>query len=393
MPHTLARRFRSSFLTAVVVSLAGCGSTSDGAVFTSGGHTGTGGSAGSGGSGGGILGDDDGGGSGGGGDLTDGGACAATSTKGQLTPLDLMIMLDQSGSMKETPTGTISKWSAVVQGLSAFVNDPAASGIGVGLQYFGQPKAGGGGGFGGSKDSCNVADYATASVPIADLPGNAGAITTSLGQHGPSTSTPSAVALQGVLQYAGQWQTSHPDHTVAVIFATDGDPTECPPFDNGTMGNIAATAANANPSIKTYVIGMAGATTGNLDAWAAAGGTGQSYDASDPSKFVSALNAIRGTALTCEYQIPAPEAGTLDYGLVNVQFTANGNASTVLQVSDASACDPTAGGWYYDDPNAPKHIELCPVTCTTVKAAGADTSANAEVDVLLGCATQTGGVH
>jgi hypothetical protein len=174
-----------------------------------------------------------------------------------------------------------------------------------------------------------------------------------------------------------------------VVFATDGDPTECSPQDPAAIAQFAAHGLTGSPSIKTYVIGMQGATTANLDQWAAAGGTTAAYDASDPSKFITALNAIRGAALACEYLVPVPAEGELDFGLVNVDFKANGETTALVQVPNAASCDPQAGGWYYDDPQAPKHIEICGATCEAFKAASQVPGADPEVDVLLGCKTVT----
>jgi hypothetical protein len=62
--------------------------------------------------------------------------CATTTQKATLAPLDLYFMLDTSGSMDDLVAAGQSKWSAVVTAMTAFVNDPASAGIGVGLQYF-----------------------------------------------------------------------------------------------------------------------------------------------------------------------------------------------------------------------------------------------------------------
>src|SRR5262245_20350540 len=62
-----------------------------------------------------------------------GGACAATSSKGKLAPLDIYIMLDQSGSMSDpVPGGT--KWTAITAALNTFLQAPASAGISVGIQ-------------------------------------------------------------------------------------------------------------------------------------------------------------------------------------------------------------------------------------------------------------------
>ena len=87
------------------------------------------------GGGGGTFGDD----AGGGGDAS----CAAESSKAKQQPLDIYIMLDQSGSMTEMVAGGGTKWTAVSTALKTFVGQPSLAGVGVGLQYFGLPPSGG----------------------------------------------------------------------------------------------------------------------------------------------------------------------------------------------------------------------------------------------------------
>ena len=50
----------------------------------------------------------------------------------------------------------------------------------------------------------------------------------------------------------------------------------------------------------------------------------------------------------------------------------------------AAECDPTNGGWYYDDPVLPKTVTLCPASCNTVTA---DVTGQVNIDV--GCKTLT----
>jgi hypothetical protein len=77
------------------------------------------------------------------GDPVDGGlrdaglnACANSSQRGRVQPLDMTMMLDSSGSMwLRTQSGEF-KWNAVKGALTSFLNDPASSGMGIGLQYF-----------------------------------------------------------------------------------------------------------------------------------------------------------------------------------------------------------------------------------------------------------------
>jgi len=100
-----------------------------------------------------------------------------------------------------------------------------------------------------------------------------------------------------------------------------------------------------------------------------------------------ATKIIQGSqALTCEWMIPPPPAGqSLDPGKVNVDFVDSnaGTDKTIYHVNDASACDPTLGGWYYDDNTQPHSIKACPATCNEVQAVTLG-----KINVVFGCATQ-----
>jgi hypothetical protein len=139
-------RLGAPLVVGVIGLFAGC-SASDGASgFEGGGATSSGGSAnasgtgasgGSGGSGnsgnGASGGFDTDSGTGGGGGI--GETCAGDLQKGELIPLDMYVMMDISGSMLATASG-VTKWDAVKQATTAFLNDPQSEGIGVGIQYF-----------------------------------------------------------------------------------------------------------------------------------------------------------------------------------------------------------------------------------------------------------------
>jgi hypothetical protein len=245
-------------------------------------------------------------------------------------------------------------------------------------------------------DTCVASEYATPAVPIASLPGAAGAITTSLNQHGPNGLTPTSGALQGAVDEAKTYATANAGHTVVVVLATDGLPTECDQ-NIANISGIAAAAAGGSPAVKTFVIGVftsteAATAQANLDQIAAGGGTGKSFiintSQNVEQQFLAALNQIRGSALPCEYTLPIPESGTPDYGKVNVEYTAgNGTKSVIPYVKAAGNCGPQ-GGWYYDaDPangGKPTKVEMCPATCAMLKS-----DPKGRIDVLQGCSTVT----
>jgi hypothetical protein len=337
-------------------------------------------------------------------------ACAGQSFNGQRQPLDLYVMLDRSGSMKEYPAGEQSnKWQSVTAALSSFVQQPL-EGTSVGLQYFGVPAAScgsttctrssdcdacGGTCQAGScrpnyqrgADSCSAADYAKPEVDIGPLTKTAPLITASMARQDPSTGTPTSAALQGAVDHARAWASAaqNAGHAVLVVLATDGDPTECD-TDLDHINAIAAGGLSASPSVRTFVIGV-GVLKENLDGIAKAGGSGAAYIVSTGSsvtdQFLKALNDIRGKTVGCSYAIPAPPAGQkLDFGLVNVEYQPGGGGAKVTlgKTANAGSCGASTHAWYYDDAAAPRSIVLCPSTCSTVEA-----DATASVKIVLGC--------
>jgi hypothetical protein len=342
-----------------------------------------------------------------------GGSCASNKTKAMAKPLDMYIMLDQSGSMSDAvPGGT--KWSAVTQGISNFVNLPGAAGLGVGLGYFGVPAGGGscpsscdpshpcgtgcgpcflhmclGGGSG--SDSCNASDYAIPAIEISTLPGpnnmQADAITMSMSAHGPSTSTPTGPALQGAIDHAKSWAMTNPSHVVIAVLATDGDPSECNPQDIPSISGIAQAGVTGTPSILTFVIGV-GNSTANLNAIAMGGGTTSAFiidtSMNVTQQFLDALNQIRGASLGCVYQIPMPGGMKPDFNKVNVEYTPGGSnmSETIPNVQDLADCPPNMDAWYYDDNANPTEIIMCPFTCQKLSA-----DSTGEVDIAIGCKT------
>lgn len=89
------------------------------------------------------------------------------------------------------------------------------------------------------------------------------------------------------------------------------------------------------------------------------------------------------TTLGCEFAIPVPKnGGTVDPTKVVVNYTPGGQTtpSPLQQVTDASKCGSIPNAWYYDDNNNPKKILFCKSLCDT---AGADTGG--KLEIALGC--------
>jgi hypothetical protein len=98
-----------------------------------------------------------------------------------------------------------------------------------------------------------------------------------------------------------------------------------------------------------------------------------------------AKNVI-STALACDFAVPPPPDGqAIDFAKVNVQFTPGGSPPPVeyLNIPGGSAACGSRDGWYYDDPQKPSKIILCPTSCGSVR-----TNPHGKIDVLFGCATK-----
>jgi Mg-chelatase subunit ChlD len=300
--------------------------------------------------------------------LDDASVCSGTEAQASLIPLDMIVLLDRSGSMSGT------KWDTVTVALEAFFQDPASAGIGAGLVYFPNDMA----------DDCVYSDYANLDVPIGTLPGNASALVTSIDNNGPTGATPTYGALKGALFAATSYQDAHPNHKVILVIATDGDPTECSITDSTQIANLASAAYNYN-GVQTYAIAVPGSTLSNLDKIAAAGGTTKAYDVTnDIMQFSAKMAEIRSSALSCELAIPPPPMGeTLDPAKVNVVYTPGNMTApkTLPNVLSQAQCG-TKSAWYYDNNTTPTKIILCPAACQKVQA---DSTAN--ISVKFGCKT------
>lgn len=252
--------------------------------------------------------------------------------------------------------------------------------------------------------SCDVIDYATPAVPIAELPGNQTAFVDSLMNAQTTGLTPTPPAIDGAISRASAHAMENDTRRAIVVLATDGLPTDCVPagvttVDEAvqTVADIAAAGLARTPSIRTYVIGVfspeeTAIAQGNLDIMASAGGSERAFivDSSGDvaMQFVTALNEIRAGTLQCELKVPeAPVNQTLRYDRVNIELTAGTETQNLLYVENEAGCTSAELGWFYDvDPASgatPTTIRICPDSCTELQGLGSE----ATLEIRLGCAT------
>jgi hypothetical protein len=249
------------------------------------------------------------------------------------------------------------------------------------------------------ESSCTPAAYETPAVPVVQLP-NPGQrlVARAFARRGPSGSTPMHPAVQGALTSLRKYLAAHPGQKGALVLATDGGPAGCVP--QNTIANVATLLRDAQmdaTSISTYVVGVATDDAMERKALAdlaTAGGTGMPFIISATEilsqRFLETLNQIRGQALPCEFAIPKPTTGAIDFLKVNVHLQGTAAQEDILYTGSAARCDATRGGWYYDvDPSAnppgtPTRVIACPATCAKLKM-----QPDATVDLRFGCATRT----
>jgi hypothetical protein len=306
--------------------------------------------------------------------------CSATRATAKPLPVDILVLLDRSGSMTFGVPGlfadggflAVSRWDSMKQALSNFVTSPAAAGLEVGLAVF--PAVG--------FDECSVTDYAKPVVAIDALPGVANTFIAAMNATFPDGATPTLPAMQGAIEYARQRETTLGRRT-AIALATDGEPNDC----NSSVQTVSQAASMAAADgIFTFVIGV-GSSMQSFSTIAMAGGTQTAYNVehATPDELAMAFKGIQMQAarLACTFMVPPPPPGEmLDPFKVNVTFTPTANPGQSFGISivpGRNDCGPM-GGWYFDDLTAPTKLTLCDASCQKVNGAG-----EGALSLLFGC--------
>lgn len=341
-------------------------------------------------------------------------ACAATRLDAKSIPVDLYIALDRSGSMNlpqslpvtdQTPGGgdcnvgdpTVSRWCYALNALDGLFEAAANDDVGVALQFF--PT----GGCTGSQNPfvyaccdsgscCSGADDSVPAVALGDLPEHHAALVDALNAEIPwGDRTPIEAALRGLATYTAAAR--RPDRQMVGLLITDGAPEGCASNKN-TLAAIVKTHREAT-GIKTYLVGMQGADFTTLEAIASAGGAAPHDDycaggaaschyysvgGGTPAAFTAALARIQSEALGCKLAMPVADEGIINPNDVALEILpANGTTKTLVERVDGAAACTAAGGFFYDDPESPSVIELCPDSCAKLAGDGAG------VEVVVGC--------
>lgn len=94
---------------------------------------------------------------------------------------------------------------------------------------------------------------------------------------------------------------------------------------------------------------------------------------------------VADVPLACEWTIPDPPEGQVfDKGKVNVEFVdGDGEAHLIGHVDSADQCDQIEHGWYYDDNQSPTTIYVCEQTCEWIRG-----DLEASIAIKFGCTTE-----
>jgi hypothetical protein len=270
--------------------------------------------------------------------------CGTQTSSASQQPADVLLVFDRSGSMNysttsdsncRTGSSCTQRWSALKTGVTATL-DSTSGEINWGLKLFASESGG----------ACGVTDGVEVPIGANSVPTIEATITSA----SPGNNTPTAQAIRKATAYL---KTLTDPNTKYILLSTDGEPN-C-----GAGGNSATNVPDTIAAIKeakdagfmVYVIGI-GPSVGNLDNFAAAGGTNKYFPASSPDELTAAFATISKAVVSCTFALaktpPDPNnvAVYLDTNLVG-QDSANGwsfGANSTTIVLNGSTCDKVTSG-------------------------------------------------
>lgn len=334
--------------------------------------------------------------------------CGVMKLEAMPVPVNLLLVIDKSGSMTDKPEGFgLDKWAAMKEALGAALSGAPPT-VRFGLLLYPNAVAqtipldcdG---------DLCCAVPDASDAVRVSVGPDQVGPIGDALSNASPGGGTPTAAALARALSYFTEGEGLTLEGGRYVLLATDGGPNcndqlscdadQCTPNldgaeqcqganccagagefcldDGGVTEQIEALRA---AGIATFVVGIPGTEsyTQYLDAFARAGGVPRQgaehdYYAVSAASGVSGLTSVLKTITTellhsCEIELAQPPA---QISLVNVAVDCE-----VLHK------DGQESGWDFDDINAPTRVVIRGAACDDLQASGAR-----RIDIVYGCTT------
>jgi len=340
--------------------------------------------------------------------------CGAQAVEAQFYPVNILLVMDKSGSMANVPPGyPASKWDALKTALQAALTG-VQDRVSFGLQVFpttatDEPIA-----YDCGARCCEMPAHAAMNVPIQPGPAGVPAILDALQSSGPAGATPTARALQRAYDYFSVTPIRDERY---VLLATDGGPNcnpvlsceleQCTVNIDGAEGcsldsefsccynkpdgcldadsTIAQIEALQSIGVRTIVVGIPGSElyAANLNDFAVAG---QAENPNPPPEYyeVSAAGGVEELTATfveitislgrsCEILIP-PDRQIDDLNKVNVALN--------CQVLPKDAADGSGWVYVFDANGIVTSIQILGPACDMIQDEGVE-----RIDTVFDCNT------
>jgi hypothetical protein len=346
-----------------------------------------------------------------------GGSCSVKSVRAVLTPPAIEFQVDITNSMTQTTNTTngMTKWQATQAALANVLPKLPQDWL-VGITFFNKPAPKDGGCYQG-----------TQRVDIGPLAGNLQQLLDAINGINLSPNveswTPTLNAWMFAFDYiTGLWpaRTQYANSHKYIVLMTDGVPTVN--HDGCTTGTACQVACIAQSEydyfisyisslgmpngVETFFIGVPGSESAQgapydprtmLSQMAIAGGSAPAGCVPDASTgkychidltqaadmsgaLSSAIQYTVGDQIkpTCDFDIPkASDSSTyVNLSYTTVDFVPAESASP-QRLQRATGADCTDGQYYYNDPNKPTQLKLCPTMCD---ALGATTTGSVQIN-------------
>jgi hypothetical protein len=292
---------------------------------------------------------------------TDNAQCGFKKYVLQRQPADLMLVLDRSGSMKDSLKGSaVSKWLDTTAALEVTIKTTDAT-VNWGLKSFPTGIV-----------ECSVAD----GIDVNIAPANYSKVSPAIMMEMPEgKGTPTRMAIGKTLAHMKTLTTPNPKY---LVLATDGQPNcadDMSSKKDDAPGAIAAIDAAAKSGFHTFVVGIATAgSTANttLNSMAEKGlepraGETKYYAVASKQDLVDALAKITGLVGSCLFPLDNAPPSPND---VAVKIDGKLIPRDTKQMN----------GWDYGADT--KSVRLYGAACDTLKATATDQT---KVDITFGC--------